>query len=159
MYIYYTTLDKNFKTENWFGQTFRLLSCLNFPISSLPFCTSTHHIPPQYSCPPCLPPPSPWCPSCHLHQHEVQAGLIHSSPHAFSLPVKAGRMAAWRLGFGLGLVILYCIILDSIKGWLKKLTFSKSLYLIKNHSSKELYDKDYTIGYYSGFYSSLRDTI
>ena len=29
----------------------------------------------------------------------------------------------------------------------------------KNHHFKDLYDKFYTIGYYSGFYSSLRDEI
>jgi hypothetical protein len=31
--------------------------------------------------------------------------------------------------------------------------------MIENHHSKYLYDKIYTIGYYSGFYSSLRDKI
>jgi hypothetical protein len=32
-------------------------------------------------------------------------------------------------------------------------------YTIKYHCFKYLYDKIYTIGYYSGFYSSMRDQI
>ena len=36
---------------------------------------------------------------------------------------------------------------------------SKSFYMIINHHFKYLYDKIYTIGYYSGFYSSLKDNI
>ena len=35
----------------------------------------------------------------------------------------------------------------------------KSLLVIKIHQFKYFYDKIYTIGYYSGFYSSLRDKI
>ena len=31
--------------------------------------------------------------------------------------------------------------------------------LIKNHPFKALYDKIYTVGYYSGFYSSVKDKI
>ena len=34
---------------------------------------------------------------------------------------------------------------------------SKSLNKIKNHPLKDLYVKIYTIGYYSSFYSSLKD--
>ena len=50
-----------------------------------------------------------------------------------------------------------------VKGWLKK-TYCrkknpKSIYMIQNLSFKDLYDKIYTIGYYSGFYSSLKDKI
>ena len=35
----------------------------------------------------------------------------------------------------------------------------KTLYYKTNQHFKDLYDKIYTIGYYSGFYSSLRDEI
>ena len=35
----------------------------------------------------------------------------------------------------------------------------KSFYVIKNHQVKYSYHKIYTIGYYSGFYSSLREKI
>jgi hypothetical protein len=31
--------------------------------------------------------------------------------------------------------------------------------MVRNHHSKYLYDKICTIGYYSGFYSSMRDNI
>ena len=34
---------------------------------------------------------------------------------------------------------------------------SKSLNKIKNHPFKDIYVKIYSIGYYSGFYSSLKD--
>ena len=39
------------------------------------------------------------------------------------------------------------------------LRVGKKLYMIKNHQCKYIYDKIYTIGYYSRFYSSLRDKI
>ena len=48
------------------------------------------------------------------------------------------------------------------KGWVKKTScwkfVSESLNKIKkNHPFKDLYVKIYIIGYYSGFYSSLKD--
>ena len=46
----------------------------------------------------------------------------------------------------------------SKKKWLVKRGkfVSKSIKKIKNHPFKDLYVKIYTIGYYSGFYSSLK---
>ena len=35
----------------------------------------------------------------------------------------------------------------------------KPLYMMKNHPFKDIYDTNYTLGYYSGFYRSLKDRI
>jgi hypothetical protein len=56
--------------------------------------------------------------------------------------------------------MLYVYIIKRVskkKNLTKLFFFLKSLYIIINHPFRDIFDEIYTIGYYSGFCSSLND--